>query len=130
MRISILVLASLLVASPVAAEGGGGGGGGGEGGGTGIMGPGAALPVPTAPRDPSTGSTVTRAVGRASITLSGPIGNRDMTVKTAEGRTFTGKHVSIKYNLRYNFGSPKLTRIEFENERVFWLDRTGALYAW
>lgn len=96
MRGSFLVLVTCLAvglaADPVVADGGGGEGGGG------IMAGADPAPAGAAPRAAPGASGTSTLPGGAQIALSGPAGNRDVTVTTAEGKAYSGKHISTKRN--------------------------------
>jgi hypothetical protein len=87
-----LVFATAMSAAPALA----GGEGGGEGGGPGVI---AAPPAaPAAARAPAGASGTSTLPGGATITLSGPAGNRDVEVTTGSGRTIEGKHIRTTHN--------------------------------
>ncbi len=98
MRRTALILAFLasLVSVPVHASGGDGGGG------PGVMAGGAPAGGAPAGAAPGRGqpSGTTTLPGGTTVTLAGPAGNRDVTVNTADGKVFQGKHIRTSHNSR------------------------------
>lgn len=96
--VTLVFLSTFSMVQALADSGGGEGGGGPMAGGAPAADPAVPAPAPAPAAGPRGGTST--LPGGSTVTLSGPPGNRDVSVETPDGKTYKGKHIRTSRNSR------------------------------